>query len=479
MTDKSVSDLRIKILSALSDPTRLELLEYLSEGERCVCEILPAFQRSQSTISKHLNILYEADILERKIDGKRTLYRIKDPQVFDLIRLVDSMALRQISAAGRGGKDSREIIEQREMILTVTYTIMAALQAGLSTLMEYLSAHVLTCLIPAFFIAGGIAALLKTEMVLKYFGADAPKWICYSVAATSGTILAVCSCTILPMFAGIEKKGAGIGPATAFLFSGPAINLLAIVLTARVLGLDLGIARAVAAVSMAVIIGLIMAAIFERNRKCKISSNNAPAQATMETTEPQESGRTERISILFLGLLIGVLLSATSKLEFALKWTIVAAFVAAAAYVLIRYFSSDEKSAFFSETWSLTKKIFPLLVIGTFITGIIGYFMPTELLRTYLGSNSFLSCFTASIIGALLYMPTLLEVPIVGTLFGYSSGITAAGPALSLLLAGPSLSLPSMIVITRIIGLKKGGVYFSLVVIASTLMGMLYGAIVS
>jgi len=360
----------------------------------------------------------------------------------------------------------------------VTYTIMAALQAGLSTLMEYLSAHVLTCLIPAFFIAGGIAALLKTEMVLKYFGADAPKWICYSVAATSGTILAVCSCTILPMFAGIEKKGAGIGPATAFLFSGPAINLLAIVLTARVLGLDLGIARAVAAVSMAVIIGLIMAAIFERNRKCEISSNNATTQATMETTELQESGRTERISILFLGLLIGVLLSATSKLEFTLKWSIVAAFVAAAAYVLIRYFSLDEKSAFFSETWSLAKKIFPLLVVGTFITGIIGYFMPVELLRTYLGSNSFWSCFIASIVGALLYMPTLLEVPIVGTLFGYSSGITAAGPALSLLLAGPSLSLPSMIVITRIIGLKKGGVYISLVVIVSTIVGMLYGAIV-
>jgi uncharacterized membrane protein YraQ (UPF0718 family) len=230
---------------------------------------------------------------------------------------------------------------------------------------------------------------------------------------------------------------------------------------------------------MAVIIGLIMAAIFERGREtCEVPPKKAPAQATMATTESQESGRTERISILFLGLLIGVLLSATSKLEFALKWTIVAAFVAAAAYVLIRYFSSDEKSAFFSETWSLAKKIFPLLVVGTFITGIIGYFMPVELLRTYLGSNSFLSCFIASIIGALLYMPTLLEVPIVGTLFGYSSGITAAGPALSLLLAGPSLSLPSMIVITRVIGLKKGGVYISLVVIVSTIVGMLYGAIV-
>jgi uncharacterized protein len=361
----------------------------------------------------------------------------------------------------------------------VTYTIMAALQAGFATLLEYLSAHVLTCLIPAFFIAGAIAALLKTEMVLKYFGKDAPKWLCYSVAATSGTILAVCSCTILPMFAGIEKKGAGIGPATAFLFSGPAINLLAIVLTARVLGLDLGIARAVSAVSMAVIVGLIMAAIFERSpEKCEISSSNAPFQTAQATSEPYIGGQTERISVLFMALLIGVLLSATSQLEFVLKWTIVAAFIAAAAFVLTRYFSSEEKSAFFSETWSLTKKIFPLLVVGTFITGVIGYFMPTELLRTYLGTNSFPACFAASIIGALLYMPTLLEVPIVGTLFGYSTGVTAPGPALSLLLAGPSLSLPSMIVIMKVIGLKKGGVYVTLVVIVSTLVGMLYGAIV-
>jgi hypothetical protein len=361
----------------------------------------------------------------------------------------------------------------------VTYTIVAALQAGLTTLLGYLSAHVLTCLIPAFFIAGAIAALLKTEMVLKYFGKDAPKWLCYSVAATSGTILAVCSCTILPMFAGIEKKGAGIGPATAFLFSGPAINLLAIVLTARVLGLDIGIARALAAVSMAVVIGLIMAAIFERSpQKCDISPGNAPVQAAQATTEPHNGGKTERISVLFMALLIGVLLSATSSLQFALKWTIVAAFIAAAAYVLMRYFSSEEKSAFFSETWSLTKKIFPLLVVGTFITGVIGYFMPTELLRTYLGSNGFLSCFIASVVGALLYMPTLLEIPIVGTLFGYSTGVTAPGPALSLLLSGPSLSLPSMIVIMRVIGFKKGGVYISLVVIVSTLVGMLYGAIV-
>jgi uncharacterized membrane protein YraQ (UPF0718 family) len=364
------------------------------------------------------------------------------------------------------------------MIDLITEMLITSLNAGLTTLLGYLSAHVLTCLVPAFFIAGAIAALLKTEMVLKYFGADAPKWLCYGVAAISGTILAVCSCTILPMFAGIEKKGAGIGPATAFLFSGPAINLLAIVLTARVLGLDLGIARAIAAVSMAVVIGLIMATIFERSpQKCEIPFDNAPAQAAQVTTMPP-GGLSGRISVLFLALLIGVLLLATSQLEFALKWTIVAAFIVAAAIVLIRYFSSEEKSDFFNETWTLTKKIFPLLVVGTFITGVIGYFMPVELLRTLFGSNSFLSCFIASIVGALLYMPTLLEIPIVGTLFGYSAGVSAPGPALSLLLAGPSLSLPSMIVIMRVIGAKKGGIYIGLVVLISTFVGTLYGVIV-
>jgi uncharacterized membrane protein YraQ (UPF0718 family) len=161
-----------------------------------------------------------------------------------------------------------------------------------------------------------------------------------------------------------------------------------------------------------------------------------------------------------------------------MKWTIVAAFIAAAAYVLMKYFSSEEKNAFFSETWELTKKIFPLLLVGTFVTGMIGYFLPVEWIRTIFGTNSFPACFTASVVGALLYMPTLLEIPIVGTLFGYSSGVTAPGPAVSLLLAGPSLSLPSMIVIMRVIGAKKGGVYIGLVVLISTLVGMLYGGLV-
>jgi hypothetical protein len=359
----------------------------------------------------------------------------------------------------------------------IAETIIAALNAGLTTLLEYLSAHVLTCLIPAFFIAGAISALLNKETVLKYFGANAPKWLCYSVAATSGTILAVCSCTILPMFAGIEKKGAGIGPATAFLFSGPAINLLAIVLTARVLGLDIGIARAIAAITMAVVIGLIMAAIFEKSdKKCEI----ADAPVVQVDPSPEEKSRPGYITAAFMAVLVAILLVAASGFIALLpKAVIVGALIIVAAFLLRSYYLPEEREAFFGETWFMAKKIFPLLIVGTFITGVIGYFLPYEWIKTVFGTSSFLACFLASVIGALLYMPTLLEVPIVGTLFGYSAGITAPGPALSLLLAGPSLSLPSMIVIVRIIGAKKGGVYIGLVVIISTIVGMLYGAIVS
>jgi len=353
---------------------------------------------------------------------------------------------------------------------------MAALQAGLSTLLEYLSAHVLTCLVPAFFIAGAIASLLHKETVLKYFGADAPKWLCYSVAATSGTILAVCSCTILPMFAGIQKRGAGIGPATAFLFSGPAINLLAIILTARVLGLDLGLARAVAAVCMAVVIGLTMAAIFQKSeKKCEL----ALAPAFQIDSAPDFESRPSYITGLFMVILVAILLVATTGfIELLPKAIIVGVLTLTAAFLMKTYYLPEEREAFLSETAWLAKKIFPLLVVGTFITGMIGYFLPVEWIRTVFGTSSFSACFLASVIGSLLYMPTLLEVPIVGTLFGYSTGITAAGPALSLLLAGPSLSLPSMIVITRVIGLKKAGVYIVLVVLISTLVGMIYGAIV-
>ncbi len=347
------------------------------------------------------------------------------------------------------------------------HIIYAAMSAGLESLLEYLSAHVLTCLIPAFFIAGAISALLKKDIILKYFGADAPRWLCYPVAAISGTVLAVCSCTILPMFAGIERKGAGIGPATAFLFSGPAINLMAIVLTARVLGLDIGVARAVAAVAMAVLIGLIMSFVFPGQRRCSGDQGS-------------KDGSVSRTTLFFIGVLIAILLVATSSAVSAeQKTAILSALILVAAYTMWRYYTPLERRAFLGETWWLAKRIFPLLLAGTFVVGVIGYFLPMDMIRMLMGSNSFISCLTASIIGAVLYMPTLLEVPIVGTLFGYSSGVTAPGPALALLLAGPSLSLPNMIVIARVIGPRRAGTYITLVVMISTLIGMLYGALVS
>jgi uncharacterized membrane protein YraQ (UPF0718 family) len=280
------------------------------------------------------------------------------------------------------------------------------------------------------------------------------------------------------MFAGIHRRGAGIGPATAFLFSGPAINLLAVILTARVLGLDLGIARIVAAVSMAVVIGLVMAAIFERKRLVEDDGTGGTACAPAPVSSDRGMSRPTYVTPLFLVVLVGVLLGATSKIALWPKAVLVSVLVLTSAWLLLRYFEDVEKSAFFGETWWLVKRIFPLLVVGAFITGVIGYFLPVELIRSIFGRSDFLACFIASIIGALLYMPTLLEVPIVGTLFGYSTGVMAAGPALALLLAGPSMSLPNMIVIWRVIGTRKAGVYILLVVLLSTLAGMIYGAIV-
>lgn len=368
------------------------------------------------------------------------------------------------------------------MTITDPYAIAAAFQAGTEALMEYLSAHVLTCLVPAFFIAGAIAALLDKETVLKYFGPTAPRWLSYCTAATSGTILAVCSCTILPMFAGIEKRGAGIGPATAFLFSGPAINLMAIILTARVLGLELGVARAVAAVGMAVVIGLVMASIFERSEGCPAGKYGTESNPLLLEDDPEQTEccRPKYLTPLFMAVLVAILLAATSS-AFGLlpKTAIIAGLVTAAACIMKRYYLPEEREAFLAETGWLARRIFPLLAAGTFITGIISYYLPMEWIRDLFGSSSLLACFLASAIGSVLYMPTLLEVPIVGTLFGYSTGVTAPGPALALLLAGPSLSLPSMIVIWRVIGAKRASVYISLVVIISTLMGMLYGAIIS
>lgn len=362
--------------------------------------------------------------------------------------------------------------------------------AGFQMLQEYLSAHVLTCLIPAFFIAGAIAVFVSKQSVLKYFGAHTKKYISYPVAALSGTILAVCSCTVLPLFTSIHKRGAGIGPASAFLFSGPAINILAIVLTAQVLGYDIGLARAIAAILMAMVIGLLMAFIF-RKEETEKKKENTDIFAGQQGE--QKSNRPVWVSLMFLVLLVLILVIGAASSEY-IPWVpklaIVYVLTLAVSVILIFYYTRDEVKNWGYETWCLVKKIFPILLIGVFIVGIIGgiaaYFLPDAdpanalgvAVAPYIGGNTIFSCFLASIIGAILYMPTLLEVAIVGNLFGYSAGVMGGGPALALLLAGPSLSLPNMVVITRVMGVKKALVYFALVIISAALIGFIYGMIV-
>jgi len=365
-------------------------------------------------------------------------------------------------------------------------TPIEILLSGLDTLEEYLSAHVLTCLIPAFFIAGAIAVFVSKTTILNYFGAQAKKYVSYSIASVSGAILAVCSCTVLPLFAGIYKRGAGIGPATTFLFSGPAINILAIILTARVLGFEIGLARVIGAVFMSIFIGLLMAFVFRKEELEKKNNNLLIGQDVEQTNRPL------KISLLFFILLVLILVIGAASSEY-ISWVpklaIVYFLTIIVSIILIFYYTRDEVKNWGMEIWNLTKRIFPILLIGVFIVGIIGgvaaYFIPGadpstavgEAVAPYIGGNNIFSCFFASIIGAILYMPTLLEVAIVGDLFGYSAGIMGGGPALALLLAGPSLSLPNMIVITRVIGAKKALVYICLVVVVATFVGFTYGII--
>jgi uncharacterized membrane protein YraQ (UPF0718 family) len=348
--------------------------------------------------------------------------------------------------------------------------ITGALLSGLDAVIEYLAAHTVTCLVPAFFIAGAIAAFVRKDAILKYFSPDAKKSVSYGIASVSGIVLAVCSCTILPMFAGIMKKGSGIGPAITFLYAGPAINILAIIYTASVLGFDIGFARAFFAIIMAIFIGLIMAFVF-RSYDEEIRKN---ATGPMMVAGGGEE-RPRWVVPAFFVLLVLILVIGASQLDFTLRLGIVYLLTVAVAFLLIYFFERDEVTDWGYEIWDLTKKIFPILVAGTFVVGVIAFFLPPETFAPLFGDNSVFACFMGAIVGAILYMPTLLEVPIIGGTFGYTEGVMAGGPALALLLAGPTISLPSILVLTRVMGGKKTAVYVALVVIFSTVAGLIFG----
>ncbi len=388
----------------------------------------------------------------------------------------------------------------------------------------YAREHVLLCLIPAFFIAGAIGVFVRKEAVMKYLGPRANKALAYGVASVSGTILAVCSCTVLPLFSGIWHMGAGLGPASAFLYSGPAINVLAIILTARVLGMKIGVARAVGAVLFSVIIGLLMHFIFRKEENAKAEAQMAMPE--VEVTRPLWQ------NILFFFSLVAILVFANwgkptgvggfFAAVYSVKWLITGLAALGLAVILVIWFhlprwkviaaaipplvlailfpaqpllafgvgviglslvlsfDKGEGSEWFSSSWDFARQIFPLLIGGVLVAGVLlgrpGHegVIPSAWVSTAVGGNSLPANFFAAISGAFMYFATLTEVPILQGLMGSGMG---QGPALALLLAGPALSLPSMLVLRKVMGGKKTVVFIILVVILSTLAGFIYGMI--
>jgi hypothetical protein len=399
-----------------------------------------------------------------------------------------------------------------------------AIMEALQLVKWYAREHVLLCLIPAFFIAGAISVFVSQASVMKYLGARANKVLAYGVASVSGSVLAVCSCTVLPLFAGIYKMGAGLGPASAFLYSGPAINVLAIILTARILGMEIGIARAIGAVAFSIIIGLLMHLIFRREETAKVN-------AQMAMPEPEVKRPLWQTTVYF-ALMVAILVFANwGKPDVqegffyavhSIKWYLTGIAAAAFGLILVLWFNlawikivytavptavlaflfpheplipfgaaviglsaitskdTGEAGEWFSATWGFAKQITPLLLGGVLVSGLLlgrpgnEGLIPNAWIVNLVGGNSLWANFFSAVVGAFMYFATLTEVPILQGLIGSGMG---KGPALSLLLAGPALSLPSMIVLNSIMGTKKTVVYCFLVVIMATITGMLFGAL--
>ena len=360
--------------------------------------------------------------------------------------------------------------------------IMDAVKEGFLMLSDYAKHHMLFSLIPAFFISGAIGVFFKKGAVIKYLGVKASKIKAYAIASVAGSVLSVCSCTIIPIFGGIYKKGAGLGPGIAFLYAGPAINVLAIILTARILGWELGLARIIGAVVFAVLIGFMMSVIFEKGERKRQENLNIP-----EEVESRE--KSTGLTVFFFAVLFGILIFAGWERDdsikywnmiYALKWPAVSALIAVLGITLALKFTKDEIGMWLWETRRLIIDMMPLLFAGILLAGFFlgrpGYegLIPSEWIISLVGSNSAASNAAAAVLGGLMYFCTLIEVPILQGLMG--SGMHK-GPALALLLAGPSISLPHMLVARKILGTKKTAVYIVFVVILSAIAGMIYGII--
>ena len=350
---------------------------------------------------------------------------------------------------------------------------------------DYAREHVLLCLIPAFFIAGAIGNFISAGSVMRYLGTGARRVTAYAVASVSGSVLAVCSCTILPLFAGIYSRGAGLGPASAFLYAGPAINVLAIILTARVLGPELGMARAIGAVAFSIIVGLLMHAFFRKEEAAR-QQVHARSFADVAAEVPP---RTLTQTAVFFFSLIGILVfinwgpdpaSPVWQAIYSAKYWITGYFGLILVMMLWLLFKRNELASWSSATWGFAKQILPLLLGGVLVAGFLlgrpGHeaLIPSDWIAGAVGGNGILANLFASVAGALMYFATLTEIPIMQGLMGSGMG---NGPALALLLAGPALSLPSMLVIRSILGTKKTLAFVGLVVVLSTLAGLIFGAL--
>jgi len=340
-----------------------------------------------------------------------------------------------------------------------------ALLSGFALLHEYAREHVLTCLLPAFFIAGAIAVFIKKDFVLKYLGGQAKKYVSYPLASVSGSILAVCSCTILPLFAGIRKRGAGLGPAVTFLFSGPAINIAAIFLTISVLGIKIGLARICLAILLSIVVGISMQLIFREKieeGKLFVEQSNQPTYS-------------KAVVLLFMLVMVGVLVVNGLQINQAQKYVLMGLLIITTAVIALTKFQKATNKEWIKETWSFTKMLLPILFIGVFAAGFVMPFLPQEFIERIVGSNTIIGNIVASIFGAFMYFSTLTEIPILQALI--AKGMSQ-GPALALLLAGPSLSLPNMLVVRRVLGNKKTAVYVLLVILYSSIAGLLFGGII-
>ena len=367
--------------------------------------------------------------------------------------------------------------------------VQSALADMFVMLQDYAQKHVLFCLVPAFFIAGAIAVFISQSAVIRYFGPKANKVLSYGVASVSGTVLAVCSCTVLPLFAGLYTRGAGIGPATAFLYSGPAINVLAILLTARVLGFQMGVARAIGAIVFAAVVGLAMSFLFRHEEAARA----AQVESDLSDLEDGRGDRPLWQTAAYVGVMVGILIFAAWAKPaeasgfwwqvYRIHWYIALPLVALLGLMLWRWFTKHELSEWVGATWGFVLQIMPLLFIGVLAAGLLlgmpgtdNGLIPNSWVARLVGGNSLGANFFASIVGAFMYFATLTEVPILQSLLGSGMG---KGPALALLLAGPALSLPNMLVIRSVLGTKKTAVFVCVVVAMATITGVVYGAIAS